>query len=520
MMRTFCTAIQVDVDTDTALSSYAELFSKVERTLHADLERAIAAGAPVKAQSFKNAYLPRFGLTARQFNAVRITLDGRRDSIKELRKGEIFELGMKITRATRELAQVAADLASCKSEARRRKLMLKKSRLHGKAERLAAQKLRVKADQAAGRVRLCFGSKKSFNAQHYLEENQYDSHEQWLEGWRESRANQFTCVGSKDETAGNQSCVATLQPDGTLSLRLRLPDALIKDGNKYAKLFGVQFHYGDEAIKGALEAGQALTYRFMRVSPGKWRIALTINVPGAEKIVTHSELGRLGVDINAGFLLVTEIDRFGNKLVSRRLNTPERGVTAHQRDAARGEAVKALVQWAKSTGKPIVLEELELAGKKQGRNVETKRKVSALAYAAIRQRIEARAFDHGVAVEIVDPAYSSVQGQLKAVSHGLTVHGGASLVLARRGMGYSERIPNSASRCRLAVRSGVIWWQAPVRIPAGNEAAAWRSVGASIRQALAAHYRGPSRAQSGSVQDAAVVMGENPMLSGASTPEI
>ena len=37
---------------------------------------------------------------------------------------------------------------------------------------------------------------------------------------------EFFVLGSKDERAGCQLCVATVQDDGTLTLRLRLPDAL------------------------------------------------------------------------------------------------------------------------------------------------------------------------------------------------------------------------------------------------------------------------------------------------------
>ena len=52
--------------------------------------------------------------------------------------------------------------------------------VHQKRRRLANLKFRLaglEADVAAGRVRLCFGSKRLWRKQHHLEQNGYASHE-------------------------------------------------------------------------------------------------------------------------------------------------------------------------------------------------------------------------------------------------------------------------------------------------------------------------------------------------------
>ena len=90
--------------------------------------------------------------------------------------------------------------------------------VHGKRRRLANLKFRLsvlEADIVAGRVRLCFGSKKLWRRQYDLEANGYASHEAWLEEWREVRSNEFFVLGSRDETAGCQLCVATVADDGS-----------------------------------------------------------------------------------------------------------------------------------------------------------------------------------------------------------------------------------------------------------------------------------------------------------------
>ena len=58
------------------LSDYAALYGLVERKLFADVCR----GNHIL--KLKNEYLTKFGITARQFNAIRIVLQGKIDSMK------------------------------------------------------------------------------------------------------------------------------------------------------------------------------------------------------------------------------------------------------------------------------------------------------------------------------------------------------------------------------------------------------------------------------------------------------
>ena len=52
-------------------------------------------------------------------------------------------------------------------------------------------------DIDAGRLRLCFGSKKLWRAQHSLEANGYADHAEWLTDWRDARGNEFFVLGSR-----------------------------------------------------------------------------------------------------------------------------------------------------------------------------------------------------------------------------------------------------------------------------------------------------------------------------------
>ena len=69
--------------------------------------------------------------------------------------------------------------------------------------------------------------------------------------WQDARRDEFFVLGSRDETAGCQLCVATVADDGTLTLRLRLPDCLAEQHGKYLVIAGVRFAYGHGAGAGA-----------------------------------------------------------------------------------------------------------------------------------------------------------------------------------------------------------------------------------------------------------------------------
>jgi hypothetical protein len=63
-------------------------------------------------------------------------------------------------------------------------------------------------------------------------------------------------------------------------------------------------------------------------------------------------------------------------------------------------------------------------------------------YRRLLEAIERRAIRCGVAIKKVHPAYTSLQGKYKyATALGLSFHQAAAFVIARRGLGFHERIP-------------------------------------------------------------------------------
>ena len=156
-------------------------------------------------------------------------------------------------------------------------------------------------------------------------------------------------------------------------------------------------------------------------------------------------LGAIGVDLNADHLAVAETDASGNYVSAWRVPLVTYGRNTRQAEALIGDAVARVVEYAKEVGKPIVIEKLDFRQKKavlEGESRKYSRMLSSFSYGKIKAYFVSRGYRKGVEVHQVNPAYSSVIGRVKFMErYGLSVHQAAALVLARRLLGCSERIP-------------------------------------------------------------------------------
>ena len=368
----------------------------------------------------------------------------------------------------------------------------------------------MEADTAEGVVRLCFGSKRLWQKQHHLVQNGYASHQEWLVDWQDARSDEFFVLGSRDETAGCQLCVAMVSDDGSLTLRLRMPDCLVDQHGKYLTIEGVRFAYGHEQVLAALdsnaqyarcrrehgekaarasELGQAISYRFKRDGKG-WRVFATMEMMDVP-VVTDKSLGAIGVDLNADHLAVSETDASGNYVHAFSVPLVTYGKSQHQAEAIIGDAVASVVAYAREAGKPIVIEKLDFRQKKsalEGESRKYSRMLSSFSYGRIKACFLSRGYRQGVEIHQVNPAFSSVIGRVKFMErYGLSVHQAAALVLARRLLGCSERIPR---RWVCPVGNGVqVAFTVPVRKRVKHVWTYWGAISGQLRPALAAQHR-------------------------------
>ena len=459
---------------DAALSAYAVLFGRIERSLFA----RFCAGASLP--SLKNSCLIKYGIPARVFNSLRVSLEGKISAVRESMDRQIISLKTRIKRAEGQIAQAIERGSLTVAHQKKRRLSILTGRL-----------VSVLDDKASGRVRLCFGSKKLWRKQCHLEANGYSSHEDWLGDWRAAHSDEFFVLGSKDETAGCQLCVATVQDDGNITLRLRIPDALAAKYGKYLVMDGINFHNGHAQVLAALqnEEGQAISYRFKRDNKG-WRVFASVRrqpVP----VVTSRRLGAIGVDVNTDHLAVSETDYSGNWVRSLTVPLVTYGKSKKQAAALIGDAVAQVVAYARAVGKPLVIEKLDFTDKKaqlEGEHPGRSRMLSSFAYGKIRTHFLSRGYREGVEVVEVNPAYSSLMGRVLFMErYGLSVDQAAALVLARRLLNCSEGIPDHGL-CPDGY-GGHVAFRAPVRKRVKHVWTLWGMLWGKLRPALAERRR-------------------------------
>ena len=470
------------------LAAYACLMAQVEHSLFADLCRG------KDPSSLKSPYLIQYGITARQFNAARVEIEGKTDSIKQRQKQLIEEKKEKIAALEKKIVRL-----------KNKKIRHQKKR---RLARLQAQLKTLEIAQETNRISLCFGSRKLFHAQFNLEKNNYASHDDWKDAWQKRRRSEIFILGSKDETAGNQSCTATLAPDGSITLRIRMPDQLVPRFGKYQLIPNIRFAYGHEAIAAAIQDctlrrdlylldnpsyknhGRAITFRF-KCDPKGWRVFASTNIE-MPKTITHPKNGVIAVDINNDHLAIAEIDRFGNLIQGLTIPLNLDNATNHQTRALIGDAAAQIIALCEKTQKPLIVENLDFQKKRaQLREEHTTyaRMLSSFAYSSILTHLQSRGASKGIQVHRVNPAFTSLIGRVKfAKRYGLSIHIAAALCIGRRFLGFSEQMPQPR-RDVPDGKGGHVTLDLPVRNRTRHVWHQWRQLNRKLPAALTAHLR-------------------------------
>ncbi|HUW64281.1 MAG TPA: transposase, partial [Spirochaetia bacterium] len=440
------------------------LFGQLERRLGAPTQR-VGRDAYVLGRGWaelKHEYIYKYGITARQFNSVYNSVAGKVSSVKENMKyraqdlaGRIESLEQVIKKKEKARQKAVERLGKLKQgtkawEITVEKLARIKFVLHQKKRRLRnlLQRLdNLTGDIAGERYRICFGSRKLFKAQYNLEANRFRDHSEWLERWRRARSSSIFVLGSKDESFGNQTC--TYGSDNTL--RIRVAERFTKEFGTYTEIPEVVFAYGQEQLdlarqpvrrkdaKGrSKKVYKSISYRFV-CREGRWYVHATVERKDPDP-VTSGWNGAVGLDLNYGFLAVGEVDRHGNPLGEFKIPVPMRDRTTEQIEAALGDALKEAVSFAVQRGKPVAIESLDFSRKKQSlgeQGAGYARMLSVLVYAKYQQMAASAAARAAVELIRRNPFATSVAGQLKfMVRYGLSSHGAAACVIARRGLDF------------------------------------------------------------------------------------
>ena len=449
------------------LDAFGTLYGSMERHLFCDLidKKNI--------NTLKSSYINKFGVTARCFNGCLRLLQGKIESIRQSRIGQIENLKNRIKVLTKKIPRIKKHFV--------------KHQKNRSLNHLIYRLDKLETEKKEGAVSLCFGGKKLYHAQYNLKENNYSSQKEWKEDWTDARSSEFFCIGSKDETGGNQSCVMTLSETGEGRLRLRLPHALAQKHGKYV-IIPVSFIHGKDQILKALASKQALSYRFKKDEKG-WRVFVSFEHARAP-VVTKEHIGAIGIDMNVDHIAVVETDAKGNPIDKKTIPLCTYGKRSDQAKALIGDVVKEIVLLAKEKEKPIIREELDFTKKKATLREDTAKRarmLSSFHYSSFIENLESKAFREGVFVGSVNPAFTSIIGKVKfAVRYGMSAHHSAALVIARRYYSFSENL----SQCMVKVmhKQVHVTFPLPEWTRGKHVWTLWRKVGCKMKAVLVARF--------------------------------
>jgi IS605 OrfB family transposase len=249
------------------------------------------------------------------------------------------------------------------------------------------------------------------------------------------RGNVFV-VGSIDESCGNQ----VAQWDGEV-IKIRVPKCL---ESKFGKIISSNIGNFDRNIN-RLPAKSAKTWHFFYKN-GRWVAAVQFTPKAVLQQSQTESLGCIGIDMNPGSIGWAYVDSEGNLKEVGQIPL-QMGLPSGKQDAIIVDACLQLAALAISFECPVVCEELDFSDKKE-RLGEAERKyarmLSSWAYSRFDELLQSILSNRGIQLTRVNPAYSSLIGLVKYMRmYGLSSATAAALVIARRGMKLSERLPSA-----------------------------------------------------------------------------
>ncbi len=465
-MQSFTTQTKLnseDKNSINFLEAMAAKFGTVERSAF----NAINKGRVID-KAFENELQQKNGLSSQDVRNIITKAEANYKSQKELVNLYIEQIKNSIFSIKSAIKKLEDKINLLREQGNKKPDKLKfipslEFKIHHKKRKLARKNARLaelEATKKSGNFSVTFGSKKLFLAQFNLHENGYRNHEGWLKDWQAARSNHIFYVGPNRFGSGNLLCRLTEAGE----LKITVPPKLKEEFGTHITFTGVAFRYGQEYINAALtpkrfentnkKTGE-LTYRTGTIAPlthliikkgEQWYLHTTVELPEVP-YQSHRINGILGIDLNSNSVDWSVCDAQGNlkDKGNIKLNIQDKSTNA-TKDAI-GKVCVLVVRIAENYGVPISIEKLDFAKKKASLGDSSSRyarMLSNFAYSTFAQMLLARCLKRGIELIKVEPAYSSVQGLTKFMAmYGMNSGSAAALVLARRALRKSERLPRA-----------------------------------------------------------------------------
>ena len=259
--------------------------------------------------------------------------------------------------------------------------------------------------------------------------------------WLKKRTNQILVSGRKDSVDGN--FVFKYNPNTN-------EFAFVTDKIKTV-IKNVVFPYGGDKVAAyyksqPINRDKPITYAIE--DKGKYYIIKCVLTEENPATIYYAlDDGVIGVDSNYGFYATTNINSQGQLTDDNRFDFVQDGTSSNQLKTNVEKAAKELVQYAVSCGKPIAIENLNIATNIKGYNESSKRnrKLSQFAKTKMIEAILSRAAKDGVEAYFVNPSYTSFIGKIKYMPYyKKNIHTMAAYTIGLRALGLQERLPHKS----------------------------------------------------------------------------
>lgn len=393
-------------------------------------------------ENFLNTELQsKYNISKRTANSIIKTVQGRINSIRELKKTEVKQKQYKLERISKKLEKLIPILLDLKLKAKEnnikdltkyRNLKTKVAFLKIRKDKLVNQIKSLNHQLETNKFKITFGTKK------LLKQN--------LEEFLNQRDNQMIFLGSKEETSCNQTFQLKYVPkinQFVMKVRkdFKYKDAKGEERYIYGKCF---FNNHKKLLKEILRfQSSPLTYRIIQRN-NKYYLQCMFEINNYNLSLTDNTQGTIGVDFNKGFVAISQTNKYGHLVSTDKMTYRFGSGNKTKNDLLL--IINKLVELAVNTGKDIVVEDLNFL-KKKSKAIKSESKkgkrynktLHSLAYKTFSDRAEQICNKRNIGLIKVNPAWTSWIAENKFCDKmKLNIHTGAAFVIARRGMNIKD----------------------------------------------------------------------------------
>jgi len=417
--------IYPDREAEEKLCSFMRRFQAAKRTAYQALRRGKEPGEIVK--DLYDKFFPNARWCQWTVEDAKATIDSQKEQVRM----HVSDLEAKIEKSEEKLERT-------KNKLRRQGIMARIARLQGK---LAYWKGFLERGEVPSAV---FGGRKNLLL---LQEGKLSKEE-----WRELRSNAFYSVGQANQKGlegqyGNANTeVVFEETTGSFRLNVYIPPepenktGRIRKGEDWVTMpLEIPGRYRSILLQHLAKA-TAYTVRVVHKN-GRFDCFISFSLGDNIPVDKNSPMG--GIDLNPDIVTVTVALPDGNFHISRCFHCPELIYVSHEkREWIAGNLAVEIAEWLESLGiRQVALEELSFA-----QDHDTNRLFNRVTHNFCKRllfnRIVVALRKRGIAVFTVPAKFTSLIGYFKySRVYGLSAHQAAALVIARRALGFTERVP-------------------------------------------------------------------------------